>query len=222
MKYIENGVPIKQSGGTIKKDSRNWLERSGDNMLGKWNQNKPQFFKDFPVTDVITPTLTYVTGNTQSENGVRGGMIPVIPGGTASKQFGKWLKGQGKFGDGFKAAGKGIKDFYTKAPYEKAGAFRKMEWSKSGSFVEDGVRNTPEWSGIMSKVPKPIDYLHAAKVPATVGIAGAAITKATDKKKPKETVLDSVKKDFIKRETKKRQKGGTLNFNNKKLFPWMK
>ena len=58
--------------------------------------SRPQLFKDVPILDPITPVVEYVTGNTPSNDAVKGG-APLLVGGTpkitdASKILVKQMK----------------------------------------------------------------------------------------------------------------------------------
>lgn len=73
MKYPDGGGLPNQ--GVIYQDDRNWLQRQQDNLFGTWQANKPQLFKDFPITDPVSYGLQYTTGNTPDT-----GMQTGIPG----------------------------------------------------------------------------------------------------------------------------------------------
>ena len=60
-------------GGKLYSDDRSSWDRFNDRVYGKWQANKPQLFKDYPITDFITPGLEYITGNTP-DTGMQTGM----------------------------------------------------------------------------------------------------------------------------------------------------
>jgi hypothetical protein len=50
-------------------DDRNWLERVSNKIYSEYQEHKPQLFKDFPITDMIEPTVSYLTGHSDPETG---------------------------------------------------------------------------------------------------------------------------------------------------------
>lgn len=62
-------ISMVQEGARIKSDDRNWLERFNDRIYSGYQKNKPQLFKDFPITDIVEPIVSYLTGHADSEYG---------------------------------------------------------------------------------------------------------------------------------------------------------
>lgn len=64
MKYA-NGGPAPLTGdnnNSYIKQAEPWYRQIPANINGWWSQNKPQLFKDFSITDPITPIVDYATG----------------------------------------------------------------------------------------------------------------------------------------------------------------
>ena len=62
-------IPIAQEGVSIRSDDRNWLERFNDKVYSGYQKHKPQLFKDFPITDIVEPVVSYLTGHADAEYG---------------------------------------------------------------------------------------------------------------------------------------------------------
>jgi len=62
-------LPIAQEGASIRSDDRNWLQRFNDKVYSGYQEHKPQLFKDFPITDIVEPVVSYLTGHADAEYG---------------------------------------------------------------------------------------------------------------------------------------------------------
>ncbi|OQB06933.1 MAG: hypothetical protein BWY21_01835 [Parcubacteria group bacterium ADurb.Bin216] len=62
-------LPIAQEGASIRSDDRNWLQRFNDKVYSGYQEHKPQLFKDFPITDIVEPVVSYLTGHSDDESG---------------------------------------------------------------------------------------------------------------------------------------------------------
>lgn len=74
--YIYNQIQKKQSGGRLISDNRNFIDRNFSKLYTKYQENKPQLFKDFPIMDIALPFISYITGKSDvppimPTNGIR-------------------------------------------------------------------------------------------------------------------------------------------------------
>lgn len=91
-------VPLTGDYNGLYEDNRNLLQRWGDSAYGLYETNKPQLFKDFPITDIVGTGLQYITGNTP-DTGMQTGMPGFLPtmGAGAYPNAGSYLDDASKF-----------------------------------------------------------------------------------------------------------------------------
>ena len=54
----------------LSSDDRNVFQRVGDRIYNEYEEHKPQLFKDFPITDVAEPLISYLTGHSDPNIGL--------------------------------------------------------------------------------------------------------------------------------------------------------
>jgi len=76
-------LPIAQEGASIRSDDRNWLQRFNDKVYSGYQEHKPQLFKDFPITDIVEPVVSYLTGHSDPDTG----LMNILPGANLPNKY---------------------------------------------------------------------------------------------------------------------------------------
>jgi len=76
-----HGADVDANGQGQIQQARPAIQQFLMNVLGSWNQNKPQLFKDVPALDMVTPQIAYATGQGSAEESMAGMMPARFAGG---------------------------------------------------------------------------------------------------------------------------------------------